>query len=112
MFCIIVAAKQGVDRGGLIGGHAGASPEGHVLLRVRHAGKAGGGFIATDLEVSFYRDDRRQSVADDDHLSAIGQRGTSDIRLGGSLGVQPRRGDGRNGDKRNDARDFQVLAPR
>ena len=72
---IVVAAQLRVDRGGLVGGHAGASAERHVLFSVGHAGEPVRRLVAADNEVGLDGDDGRKRVAHQHNAHAVLQRG-------------------------------------
>ena len=55
-----------------------AAAKHHVLGGVRRAGKPGGAFIGADAIIDHGGDHRRERVADNDDLQAVGQRGAQD----------------------------------
>ncbi len=67
----MIAAQLRVNRGDLVRGEPRASPESHVLLRMRHSRKAGGRLIAARQVVLLHGDDGRQRIADDHHPQTI-----------------------------------------
>ena len=79
---VVLAAQLRVDGGGLIGGHARAAAESHVLLRMRHAGKSRRRLVAADQKVRLDGHHRRQRVGDDDDAHAIGQGFAHNLSLG------------------------------
>ena len=79
------AAELRVDGRDLIGRDAGAPSERHVLLRVRHSGKAGRRFVGADQVVLLHGHDGRQRIADDDNAQAVGKRRAGDVVAGGGL---------------------------
>ena len=81
---IVLAAELGINRRCLIGVHALAAAECHVLLRVRHAREPRRGFIGADEVVFLDGDNRGQPVANNDDAHPVVQRGTGDVGLAGS----------------------------
>jgi hypothetical protein len=79
---VVIAAHQREDGGRLVGAHAFAAAERHMLLRVRHARKTVGRLIAADHKVGLHRHHRRQRVADDHHAHAIRQSRASGRSIG------------------------------
>ena len=99
---IEVTAHDGADIGELLGAKAGAAPEHHVLLRVRHAREARGCLIRAHQIIDRGRDHRRQGVAHDDDAQAIRQCRAQHVwlsRAGGCCGCRGR-GCSRGGDGR------------
>ena len=76
---VVFAAQQRIDGRRLVGGHAGAAAEHHVLLRVRHARKAVWRLVAAHDEIGFNGGNRGERVADDDHLGAVVERGARNV---------------------------------
>ncbi len=108
---IVVAAQLRVDGSGLIGGHAAASAEGHVLLGVRHSGETVRRFIAADHEVGLDGDHGRQRIPDDDHVHAVGQGGAGGGRFGGAQSGRGRECPGGKQQSRQNHRTLQNNPP-
>ena len=68
---VVLAAKLGIDGGGLVGRHAGAAAKRHVLLGVGHAGETIGRLIAADQQVGLDGNHGGERVAQDDNLHAV-----------------------------------------
>ncbi len=86
------AAELSVDRGDLIGGDAGASAEGHVLLCMRHAGEACGRLVAAREIVDFDGGHWRERIANDYHFEAVVESGARDVGVCCGLRLAGHRG--------------------
>ena len=62
--CVAIASKLREHSSGLVSGDARASPKRHVLLRMRHAGKSRGRFLAAGKVVEIHRGNVGQRIAD------------------------------------------------